>query len=128
VQINDVVSAIIVGLVIGVLGRLILPGRQHIGVFVTFVIGVGSALLGTVLARALGLAHRAPASLAGQSWVHWHWLASIHWDWIVLGIQLGFAVIGTAIAAAISHTRVAYQDPLNRADLKRRNGRPRRFT
>jgi uncharacterized membrane protein YeaQ/YmgE (transglycosylase-associated protein family) len=41
-------------LVIGVLGRLILPGRQHIGVFVTFVIGVGSALLGSVLARVVG--------------------------------------------------------------------------
>jgi uncharacterized membrane protein YeaQ/YmgE (transglycosylase-associated protein family) len=123
VQINDVVSAIIVGLVIGVLGRLILPGRQHIGVFVTFVIGVGSALLGTIVARALKVAHNAPASLAGQSWVHWHWLASVRWDWVVLAIQLGFAVIGTAIAAAISHTRVAYQDPLNRPDLKRRNRR-----
>ena len=118
-QINDVVSAIIVGLVIGVLGRLILPGRQHIGVFVTFVIGVGSALLGSVAARALGIGDRAPATLAGQSWVHWHWLASVRWDWIVLGIQLGFAVVGTAIAAAISHTRVAYRDPLDRVDTRR---------
>jgi uncharacterized membrane protein YeaQ/YmgE (transglycosylase-associated protein family) len=122
-QINDVVSAILVGLVIGVLGRLILPGRQHIGVFVTFIIGVGSALLGSIVARALGVATRAPASLSGQSWVHWHWLASVRWDWIVLAIQLGFAVIGTAIAAAISHTRVAYQDPLDRVSRKRR-GRP----
>jgi flagellar biosynthesis protein FliR len=44
-QINDVVSAMLVGLVIGVLGRLILPGRQHIGAFMTFVIGIGSAPL-----------------------------------------------------------------------------------
>jgi uncharacterized membrane protein YeaQ/YmgE (transglycosylase-associated protein family) len=121
-QINDVVSAILVGLLIGVLGRLILPGRQHIGVFVTFVIGVGSALLGTVVARLLKIADRAPASLAGQSWAHWHWLASIKWDWIVLAIQLGFAVIGTAIAAAISHTRVAYQDPFARLDARKKRG------
>jgi uncharacterized membrane protein YeaQ/YmgE (transglycosylase-associated protein family) len=127
-QINDVVSAVLVGLVIGVLGRLILPGRQHIGAFVTFVIGIGSALLGSIVARALGVGHRAPASLSGQSWVHWHWLASIRWDWIVLAIQLGFAVIGTAIAAAISHTRVAYQDPLNRVSSKRRSRPPRTFT
>jgi len=122
-QINDVISALIVGLLIGVLGRLILPGRQHIGVFVTFVIGVGSALLGSVVARVVGIASRAPASLSGQSWARWHWLANVHWDWIVLAIQLGFAVIGTAIAAAISHTRVAYQDPLDRADSKRRSRR-----
>jgi uncharacterized membrane protein YeaQ/YmgE (transglycosylase-associated protein family) len=127
-QINDVVSAIIVGLVIGVLGRLILPGRQHIGVFVTFVIGVGSALLGSVVARVVGVANRAPVSLSGQSWVHWHWLANVRWDWIVLAIQLGFAVVGTAIAAAISHTRVAYQDPLNRENVKRRRRRPRSLT
>jgi len=120
-QVNDVVSAIVVGLVIGVLGRLILPGRQHIGVFVTFVIGVGSALLGSVVARVVGVANRAPASLSGQSWAHWHWLANVRWDWIVLAIQLGFAVIGTAIAAAISHTRVAYQDPLDRVSGKRRS-------
>jgi uncharacterized membrane protein YeaQ/YmgE (transglycosylase-associated protein family) len=120
-QINDVVSAIVVGLVIGVLGRLILPGRQHIGVFVTFLIGVGSALLGSVVARAVGVANRAPASLSGQSWVHWHWLAHARWDWILLAIQLGFAVLGTAIAAAISHTRVAYKDPLDRVSVKRRS-------
>jgi uncharacterized membrane protein YeaQ/YmgE (transglycosylase-associated protein family) len=127
-QINDVVSAIVVGLVIGVLGRLILPGRQHIGVFVTFVIGVGSALLGSVVTRALGFANRAPASLSGQSLVHWHWLANVRWDWVVLAVQLSFAVIGTAIAAAISHTRVAYQDPLNRENVKRRRRQPRSFT
>ena len=91
----------------------------------TFVIGVGSALLGSIVARALGVGNRAPASLSGQSWIHWHWLASIRWDWIVLAIQLGFAVIATAIAAAISHTRVAYQEPLNRVTLNRR-GRPPR--
>jgi uncharacterized membrane protein YeaQ/YmgE (transglycosylase-associated protein family) len=127
-QINDVVSAIVVGLVIGVLGRLILPGRQHIGAFVTFVIGVGSALLGSVVARVVGVANRAPASLSGQRWVSWHWLANVRWDWIVLAIQLGFAVIGTAIAAAISHTRVAYQDPLDRANVKRRSRSPRKST
>jgi uncharacterized membrane protein YeaQ/YmgE (transglycosylase-associated protein family) len=121
-QVNDVVSAILVGLLIGVLGRLILPGRQHIGVFVTFVIGVGSALLGSVVARAVGIASRAPASLSGQSWARWHWLANVHWDWIVLAIQLGFAVTGTAIAAAISHTRVA-RDPLDRVSGKRRSRR-----
>jgi uncharacterized membrane protein YeaQ/YmgE (transglycosylase-associated protein family) len=119
-RITDVISAVIVGLVIGVLGRLVLPGRQRIGIFVTFVIGVAAALLGSFVARALGIDHRAPASLAGQSWARWHWLASVSWDWIVLGVQVGFAVLGTAIAAAISHTRVARQDPLRQPVARRR--------
>jgi hypothetical protein len=36
--------------------------------------------------------------------------AGLDWDWIVLAIQVGFAVVGTAIAAAITHTRVAADD------------------
>jgi uncharacterized membrane protein YeaQ/YmgE (transglycosylase-associated protein family) len=119
-RITDVVSAVLVGLLIGVLGRLVLPGRQHIGIFVTFVIGVGSALLGSFVAHRLSIDHRAPVSLAGQSWARWHWLASVSWDWIVLVVQVGFAVIGTAIAAWISHTRLARKDPLQQPIVRRR--------
>jgi uncharacterized membrane protein YeaQ/YmgE (transglycosylase-associated protein family) len=97
-QVTDVVSAILVGIVIGVLGRLVLPGRQRIGVFVTFLIGIGAALLGAFVARRFGVNDNAPVKV-------WR----ISWDWIELAIQVGFAVIGTAIAAAISHTRVADQ-------------------
>jgi len=109
-HVNDVLSAILVGLVVGVLGRLILPGRQRIGAFVTLFIGVISALIGAWLANALHLADRAPASFIG-----------LHWSWVELGIQVGLAVVGTALAAAISHTRVA-TDP---ATPRRR---PRRKT
>jgi uncharacterized membrane protein YeaQ/YmgE (transglycosylase-associated protein family) len=97
-QVTDVVSAVLVGLLVGVLGRLLLPGRQRIGIFVTFVIGVGAALLGSLVARWFGVNDNAPAHLG-----------SVKWDWIELAIQVGFAVVGTAIAAAISHTRVADQ-------------------
>jgi uncharacterized membrane protein YeaQ/YmgE (transglycosylase-associated protein family) len=121
-QVTDVVSAIIVGLVVGVLGRLILPGRQRIGVFVTFVIGVGAALLGSYVSSLLGIDHRAPFSLAGQRWARWDWLRNLSWDWIELAVQLGFAVIGTAIAAAITRTRVAYKDPIDRLSQRPRRG------
>src|SRR5688572_28604951 len=113
-QVTDFVSAIIVGLVVGVLGRLILPGRQRIGVFVTFVIGVGAALLGSYVANLLGIDDLAPVSLAEQGWARWDWLRNLSWDWIELAVQLGFAVIGTAIAAAITRMRLAYKDPLDR--------------
>ena len=118
-QITDVVSAVIVGLLVGVLGRLALPGRQRIGIFATFVIGVAAALLGSFTASALGIDNRAPAGLAGQGWARWGWLAGITWDWIELAIQVGFAVIGTAIAAAITHTRLAYKDRLQQPPVRR---------
>ncbi len=109
-HVNDILSAILVGLVVGILGRLILPGRQRIGAFVTLVIGVGAALLGGYVANLLQVADRAPASVS-----------RLHWDWIELAIQVGFAVIGTAIAAAISHTRVAADS----APARRRTRRAR---
>lgn len=98
-QVNGVVSAILVGIVVGVLGRLALPGRQRIGAFVTLIIGIGSALLGTLVANAFGVADRAPAELWGLTW-----------DWIVLAIQVGFAAVATALAAALTHTRIAHQE------------------
>jgi uncharacterized membrane protein YeaQ/YmgE (transglycosylase-associated protein family) len=109
-RVNDVLSAILVGLVVGVLGRLILPGRQRIGAFVTLVIGILSALVGGWIAVVLKVNNRAPVHYIG-----------LHWDWIVLAIQVGFAVLGTALAAAISHTRVATDGaPRRRTRTRRR--------
>jgi uncharacterized membrane protein YeaQ/YmgE (transglycosylase-associated protein family) len=98
-QVTGIVSAILVGALIGVLGRLVLPGRQRIGIFVTLIIGIGAALLGTLVASQFNLDDNAPASFAGAEW-----------SWAELGIQVGFAVIGTAIAAAVTHTRLAAND------------------
>jgi uncharacterized membrane protein YeaQ/YmgE (transglycosylase-associated protein family) len=95
-HVTGILSAILIGALVGVLGRLVLPGRQRIGVFVTLLIGVGAALLGTLVANRLGIDDNTPASFAGAEW-----------DWIELGIQVGFAVVGTALAAAVTHTRVA---------------------
>ena len=66
------------------------------------------------MANLVGLDNRAPASLASQGWARWQWLKNLHWDWIKRLIQVGFAVVGTAIAAAITHTRVVQRDPLRR--------------
>jgi uncharacterized membrane protein YeaQ/YmgE (transglycosylase-associated protein family) len=44
----------LVGLVIGWLGRLLLPGRQPIGLLATILYGIGGALLGGVVADAIG--------------------------------------------------------------------------
>lgn len=95
-RVTDYLSAIGVGAAIGVLGRLVLPGRQQVGIFVTFLIGVGAALLGSFLAQVF--------NVDGQARVHVWFL---RWDWIVLAIQVVFAVVGIGLANMLTYTRLA---------------------
>ncbi len=48
-------TLIISGLVIGALGRLAVPGRNPMGIFMTIGLGIAGSLLGGLLVRALGL-------------------------------------------------------------------------
>jgi uncharacterized membrane protein YeaQ/YmgE (transglycosylase-associated protein family) len=80
--VTGIITAIVIGAIIGALARLILPGRQHIPVWLTIVVGIVAALLGTVLARAIGI----PTATSGI-------------DWLELLVQLVLAVIGVAIVA-----------------------------
>ncbi len=50
----QILGLIIIGIVIGVLARLVLPGRQPIGVGLTILLGIGGALVGGVVASAIG--------------------------------------------------------------------------
>jgi uncharacterized membrane protein YeaQ/YmgE (transglycosylase-associated protein family) len=79
--IGGIISAIVVGLIIGALGRLFAPGRQKVSILVTMVIGILAALLGTWV-----------ASLIGAE-------ATSGIDWIELIIQIALAVIGVTLAA-----------------------------
>ncbi|GAA1535312.1 hypothetical protein GCM10009678_17180 [Actinomadura kijaniata] len=45
---------ILVGAVIGAVARLIVPGRNPIGILLTVLVGIAGALLGGVVADALG--------------------------------------------------------------------------
>ncbi len=47
---QGIFSAILVGLVIGALGRLVVPGRQTIGVVLTIILGLVGAFGGGYLA------------------------------------------------------------------------------
>ncbi|GEN80310.1 GlsB/YeaQ/YmgE family stress response membrane protein [Actinotalea fermentans] len=79
--IGGIISAIVVGLIIGALGRLFAPGRQRISILLTIVIGILAALLGTWIAQNIGVA------------------VTDGIDWIELVLQIGLAVIGVMIAA-----------------------------
>jgi uncharacterized membrane protein YeaQ/YmgE (transglycosylase-associated protein family) len=53
IGIGDILIYILAGLIIGALARLIVPGRQPIGIVVTIVIGIVSAIVGGILWNAL---------------------------------------------------------------------------
>lgn len=80
--ITGVITAIVIGAIIGALARLILPGKQHIPIWLTIVVGIVAAFIGTFLARALGI----PTETGGI-------------DWLELLVQLVVAVIGVALVA-----------------------------
>ncbi|MBA2308761.1 MAG: GlsB/YeaQ/YmgE family stress response membrane protein [Pseudonocardiales bacterium] len=82
-SIGSIIGAIVIGLIIGALARLILPGRQAIPIWLTIVVGIVAALIGTYIARALGVADTSGI------------------DWIELLIQLVLAVIGVGAVAGI---------------------------
>ncbi|MER7460870.1 GlsB/YeaQ/YmgE family stress response membrane protein [Micromonospora sp. NPDC126480] len=80
-EVTGFFTAIIIGLIIGALGRLVVPGKQNIPIWLTLLIGVVAALLGTLVAGAFGV-DETPGI-----------------DWIELAIQIVFAAVGVAIAA-----------------------------
>ncbi|MBW3588263.1 MAG: GlsB/YeaQ/YmgE family stress response membrane protein [Actinobacteria bacterium] len=49
----DLIVFIIVGLIIGALARLLVPGRQSMGLLVTILVGIVGAIVGGYLWRAI---------------------------------------------------------------------------
>ncbi|SEG35855.1 Uncharacterized membrane protein YeaQ/YmgE, transglycosylase-associated protein family [Thermomonospora echinospora] len=80
--VTGIITAIIIGAIIGALGRLVLPGRQPIGILLTIGVGIVAALIGTALAQQVGV-----ATTKGV-------------DWIELVFQIGLAAVGVALVAA----------------------------
>jgi uncharacterized membrane protein YeaQ/YmgE (transglycosylase-associated protein family) len=81
--IESILGAIVIGAVVGALGRLLLPGRQPIGWVLTIVVGIVAALIGTALAQVMGV-----ETTKGI-------------DWIELIMQLVLAIVGVGIVAGL---------------------------
>ncbi|MED7951327.1 MULTISPECIES: GlsB/YeaQ/YmgE family stress response membrane protein [unclassified Streptomyces] len=56
--------ALVVGLVVGLLAKLVLPGRQPVPLWLTILLGLVGALVGNALAGALGVRHT-----GGVDWI-----------------------------------------------------------
>ena len=54
-SVGGIFTALLAGIVIGALGRLIIPGRQAIGWILTFAIGLVGAFLGGFLAEGMNV-------------------------------------------------------------------------
>jgi len=81
--VTGIISALIIGLIIGALGRLVVPGRQSMPIWLTMLIGVVAALIGTVIARAFGVAETSGI------------------DWTEILIQVILAAVGVALVIGI---------------------------
>ena len=54
---------LIIGLVVGALAKLIMPGKDPGGIFITMLLGIAGAFVGTFLGRFIG--HYGPDQSAG---------------------------------------------------------------
>jgi uncharacterized membrane protein YeaQ/YmgE (transglycosylase-associated protein family) len=91
VQAQDYVVAIIFGALIGVVARILLPGRQRIGVILTVLIGMGAAVAGTWAADRWDWHSSHLFEVTGRSF-----------DWLVVAVQVGIAIVGVAVAAVLA--------------------------
>lgn len=82
-DIDGIISAIFIGAIIGALARLVMPGRQRIGILLTIIVGIVAALIGTFIARAMGV-----ETTNGI-------------DWLELLFQIIVAVVGVGIVSGI---------------------------
>jgi uncharacterized membrane protein YeaQ/YmgE (transglycosylase-associated protein family) len=80
-EISGIFTAIIVGLIIGALGRLVVPGKQNIPIWLTLLIGVVAAFIGTFLASLFG-------------WDHTRGI-----DWLELFLQIIVAALGVLLVS-----------------------------
>lgn len=89
-EIGGLFTALLFGAIIGGLGRLVVPGRQHVSLLATILVGIVAALLGTAAATVLGVADTPGI------------------DWIELALQVGLAGAGVTILANRSRPKLPH--------------------
>jgi uncharacterized membrane protein YeaQ/YmgE (transglycosylase-associated protein family) len=78
--VQTILGALVAGIIIGPLARLVLPGKQNISLVMTILIGAVGALIGGLVADWLNIGPEGTGETAGI-------------DWIKLAIQVGAAAV-----------------------------------
>ena len=87
-MIGSIILAIIVGAIIGVVARLVMPGKQSVGMIMTVLLGAVGGLIGSAVAGQFGY-HNANGGIA----------------WIPFFIGVAAAVVLIAIYEAVTGRR-----------------------
>ena len=69
--VSSLLSWMLCGLIVGLVARLLVPGRQHISLLRTMVLGIVGALVGGFLYSLVQGAPGEPFSLSGNAWQGW---------------------------------------------------------
>jgi uncharacterized membrane protein YeaQ/YmgE (transglycosylase-associated protein family) len=103
VTVTGIITAIVIGAIIGALGRLVVPGRQPIPIWLTIVVGIVAAFIGTFLAQAIGISTATPGI-----------------DWGELIVQVIVAALGVFLVAGMYSRRGVRREHLHLARPARR--------
>jgi uncharacterized membrane protein YeaQ/YmgE (transglycosylase-associated protein family) len=79
--IGSIIGAVVIGLIIGALGRLVVPGKQNIPIWLTIGIGIVAALIGTAIV----------GSLRDTNGI----------DWIEILVQIVLAAVGVLLVSSL---------------------------
>ncbi len=81
--VTGIITAIVIGAILGFVGRLVAPGKQNIPIWLTILVGIVAAFIGTFIARLFGVADTRGI------------------DWIEIILQIVVAAIGVTVVAGI---------------------------
>ena len=68
---GSLLSWMLCGLIVGLVARLLVPGRQHMSLLRTMVLGIVGAIVGGFLYALVQGAPAEPFSLSGNAWHGW---------------------------------------------------------
>jgi uncharacterized membrane protein YeaQ/YmgE (transglycosylase-associated protein family) len=70
-SVGALLSWVVCGLIVGLIARALLPGRQSMGLLMTMVLGIVGAVVGGFLYSLVQGAPSEPFSLSGNAWHGW---------------------------------------------------------
>jgi uncharacterized membrane protein YeaQ/YmgE (transglycosylase-associated protein family) len=93
-MVGSIILAIVVGAIIGLVARLVMPGKQNVGMIMTIVIGAVGGLIGSAVASQFGY-HNANGGIA----------------WVPFFVGVGAAIVLIALYEALTGRRTGTRLP-----------------